>query len=86
MYQPIAIGIKIADNSSSNQNEIQMRCDMDFFKSSVERLLCNKNQEGLDRELAVTKEQAERIYSAYSYDFPVTGNLASPWGHWELGE
>lgn len=46
---------------------------MDFFKSSVERLLCNKNQEGLNRELTVTKEQAERIYSAYSCAFPVTG-------------
>ena len=45
---------------------------MDFFKSSVERLLCNKNQEGLSRELTVTKGQAERIHSAYEMCFPVT--------------
>ena len=47
---------------------------MDFFRSSVERLLSNKNTGGLCRELKVPEEQAERIYSEYHCNFPITPN------------
>ena len=45
---------------------------MDFFRSSVERLLSNKNTGGLCRELKVPEEQAERIYSEHHCNFPIT--------------
>lgn len=45
---------------------------MDFFKSTVGRLLSSKNSGGLCRELKVTTDQAERIYSEYYCNFPET--------------
>lgn len=53
---------------------------MDCFKSSVARLLSNKNTGGLCRELKVTKEQAERIYREYYCNFPLTDITVSALG------